>query len=335
MHLIAGTEKDQSLSELATSVQYQALRNVADTEYQRSEFNSSEDGLEASNFELGGGNYQAPIVYFDVAGIGGEDGLRAQMFLAKLEESRRLGFSIIDDSIALGIEGYEEVLIRGGEAIEEDGTFFEQALWSDEFKGDTFAPGLAGLVAGNLGNIAGGECVNPTGSVVIAAAASGRQPGISDSDTIQSEIGTSRLGSRLVDPNQDVAQQVGDDNVSPVLAAESEELVKTVTNAKLSLAEVYDIGLSQPIDQCFIVRASSTLEINTAFSPVKSLPNLEYHDFFFASKEESEAAAIALNDESANYFFTRDGNENNRITEEKRLELLTQAKKAKKKWGIY
>lgn len=319
VHNITAAKTDQSLDQLAVSVQYEALRDVAGTTYEESFYDpskESEDGLEANGND--GLAYAMPTSYFDYAGA--EDLAREQL-LSQLDENANNDLSILDTNFTENIDGYINVLIAGGRYIEEDGSFFENALWGDSAASDgSYFSGLSGFGELKQSNADSGPLrCRPYAS--IQRAQSQLKAALSDTD--QFGNGTaSNTKDKLIDPAKiDNVQSV------PMQNVEVRDLVGAVYTAQQSLvANAADSAL----DQCFIAQAKTVIDQDgIAFAPVKQMPNLAYYNYFFSNTDKT----IDISADSSKFFlFRKDETVNN---SEKRDQLMKTARENIGKWNAF
>jgi len=322
VHSVTASDTDQSLSQLAVSVQYEALRDVAGTTYEESFYSTkkSEEGL-AANLNRDS-NYATSVSYFDY--VAGEDRAKEQL-LARLADGS--DSSILNMTLGGGIEGYTDVLVAGGTLIEEDGTFFENALWGDAGASGSYFSGL-----GDLSNKGGGATAACKPYAQIQKVQS--QLTASEQSTAMggSLAGDTKAKDKLIDPN--VAKNFGkvsSSKGSPSSDLSVLELINVVDSVQQPLKAEMAIAETANLDQCFIAQAKIVFDLGqVAIAPIKQMPNLAYYNYFFSTTE----AKVNLEDGSANFFLFRD-TETSPEKAEKRKQLIQAARGEIKKWNAF
>ena len=315
VHNVTAAKTDQSLSELAVSVQYEALRDVAETTYAESFYSGekSEEGLEADAFGVTG--YAAPVSYFDYASA--EDSAREQL-LAQLADGEGNDLSILDTSFTEGIDGYGEVLIAGGALIEEDGSFFENALWGEAGAGGgSYFSGLSGF-----GNLTGENAIASSSSCQPYSRIQKIQASLMTSE--QSNSASNSMGgktdgnNKLVDPNNlDEPSLLKDAQTSDLGVS---ELISAVTTAQQAPTVETEIANTSTSDECFIAQVKTVFNSElVAIAPVKQMPNLTYYNYFFSTTE----AKANIEDGSASYFLFNKSEPSEAKTEKRKQRFQT------------
>jgi hypothetical protein len=324
VHLLTAAQTDQSLDQLAVSVQYEALRDVAGTTYEESFYNAdkSEEGLEANAFDVTG--YATPVNYFDYTSA--EDSAKEQL-LAQIAEGQGNDLSILDMSFSEGINGYIDVLVAGGSLIEEDGSFFENALWGE-------AGGNGGNYFSGLSNFDG-----LTGKNTMAS--SSCQP-YAQIQKIQARLKSEQTDSALnsmggeTDKNKKLVEQ---NNLStPSLSKDAQaldlgvsELIDAVTTAQQSSDVKMAIAKMPNLDECFIAQVKTVFNSEeVTIAPVKQMPNLAYYNYFFSTTETK----ANIEDGSASYFLFRRSEVSDAKIEE-RKQRFESARENISKWNAF
>ncbi|MEB3160868.1 MAG: hypothetical protein VKL20_05360 [Synechocystis sp.] len=323
VNLITGAKADQSLSELAVSVQYEALRDVAGTTYEESFYSAdqSEEGLEA-NINDGAG-YATRVSYFDYA-----DGidLARERLIAQLADDSS-SFSILDASFTEGIDGYIDVLIAGGTLIEEDGSFFENALWGEAGTGaGSYFSGLSGF------NLTGG-----------AETTSSTCRPYDQIQKVQSRLKAQRSNLSELNPlekGSDINQKLVDpDNLNPLSSSEQTQspeldmadLVDAVATAQQSSGTEMAIAKTDGLNECFIAKAKTVFDAEQiAIAPIKQMPNLAYYDYFYSTTKNK----VNIEDGSASFFLFRN-TEPSPEDVERRRQLYQTARQQVSKWNAF
>lgn len=328
VHNVTASKTDQSLSELAVSVQYEALRDVAGTTYEESFYNAdkSEEGLESNANDSSG--YATRVSYFDY--VAGEELAREQL-LSQLSDAEANDLSIIDVSFSEGIEGYIDVLVAGGALIEEDGTFFENALWG-RAGGDagSYFSGLSGF-----GEVADGGKTARAGCKPYAQIqklqsqlAAEQAPGV-----LGAKGETGQAQDKLVDLDAPLGTRGG---TPPSPGSQDADLgVTELLNAVDALGRPVTatpaIAAAAPLDKCFIAQAGTVFDFQqAAIAPTKQMPNLAYYDYFFSTTETK----ANIEDGSANFFLFRKTEPSPEQTE-KRRQLFESARQQVSKWNAF
>ena len=323
VYSMTAAETDQSLSQLAVSVQYEALRDVAGTTYEESFYSAdkSEEGLEANINDVSG--YSTRVSYFDYAE--GADLAREQL-IAQLAGDSDNALSILDTSFTEGIDGYIDVLIAGGTLIEEDGSFFENALW-----------GEAGVSAGSY--FSGLLGFNSTGDNVTTAYC---QP-YSQIQKIQARLKTEKsnrstlssinkendVNKKLVDPkNLNPLSPLNSDQSSELEVA---DLVDAVATAQQSPSVETAIAETDALDECFIAQTKAVFDLEQiAITPIKQMPNLAYYNYFYSTTEDK----VNIEDGSASFFLFRNTKPSPEDIE-RRERLYQTARQTVSKWNVF
>jgi hypothetical protein len=323
-HSLTAAEKDQSLDQLAVSVQYEALRDVAGTTYEESFYNAdkSEEGLEANTFDVSG--YTAPVSYFDYTSA---EALAKEQLLAQLADGQGNNLSIIDTSFTDGIEGYAEVLISGGALIEEDGSFFENALWGETGGIDNnYFSGLSGFEDWTGRNTMASSSCQPYAQIqkIQARLKSGQSY-----SALNSTHGKTNKNNRLVNPNDPNNPSLAQNTQTPDLAVT--ELLSAVTTAQQSSGVETAIAKAPNLNECFIAQVKTVFNAEQmAIAPVKQMPNLTYYNYFFSTTETK----ANIENGSASYFLFRKSKPSDDQTE-KRQQLFQAARQSVSKWSTF
>ncbi|MFM1843020.1 MAG: hypothetical protein RLZZ490_1760 [Cyanobacteriota bacterium] len=323
VNFVTGAKTDQSLSKLAVSVQYEALRDVAGTTYEESFYSPerSEEGLESdANNESG---YATRVSYFDY--VDGVD-LAKEQLIARLSEGNNNALSILDTSFTEGIDGYIDVLVADGMLIEEDGSFFENALWGETGVSAENFSGLSGFdVAGGMDT--GSAACKPYAEIQkIQSRLKAEDSTLSQLDSMDKG---SKISKRLVDPDNVNPMSPSPQSQSPEL--DMADLVNIVTTAQQSPDVATAIAKTEALDDCFIAQAKTVFNSEqTAIIPIKQMPNLAYYDYFYSTPNNK----VNIEDGSASFFLFRKS-ESSPEDIERRRQIYQTARQQVSKWNAF